>query len=115
MENKEIALMAAKILDEKKAKDIVIIDISSKASFADYFVLASGANERQVGTLSEEIDDRFSEEGIFTKSIEGKKASGWILMDYGDVIVNVLSSEMRDRYNIEKVWGDCEFITPEEN
>ena len=115
MNNKEIALMAAKILDEKKAKDIVIIDISKKASFADYFVLASGANERQVGTLSEEIDDRFSKEGIIVKSIEGKKASGWILMDYGDVIVNVLSSEMRDRYNIEKVWGDCEFITPEEN
>lgn len=115
MNNKEIALMAAKILDEKKAKDIVIIDISNKASFADYFVLASGANERQVGTLSEEIDDRFAREGIIAKSIEGKKASGWILMDYGDVIVNVLSSEMRDRYNIEKVWGDCEFITPEEN
>ncbi len=115
MNNKEIALMAAKILDAKKAKDIVIIDISKKASFADFFILASGANERQVGTLSEEIEDKFAQEGIVAKSIEGKKTSGWILMDYGDVIVNILSTEMRDRYNIEKVWGDCEFITLEEN
>jgi len=107
--------MAAKILDDKKAKDVLIIDISKKASFADYFILASGANERQVGSLSEEIDDQFAKEGIIAKSIEGKKTSGWILMDYGDVIVNVLSTEMRDRYNIEKVWGDCEFITLEEN
>jgi len=115
MNNKEMALMAAKILDDKKAKDVLIIDISKKASFADYFILASGANERQVGSLSEEIDDQFAKEGIIAKSIEGKKTSGWILMDYGDVIVNVLSAEMRDRYNIEKVWGDCEFITLEEN
>jgi len=107
--------MAAKILDDKKAKDVLIIDISKKASFADYFILASGANERQVGSLSEEIDDQFAKEGIIAKSIEGKKTSGWILMDYGDVIVNILSAEMRDRYNIEKVWGDCEFITLEEN
>lgn len=107
--------MAAKILDDKKAKDVLVIDISKKASFADYFILASGANERQVGALSEEVEDKFAKEGIIAKSIEGKKTSGWILMDYGDVIVNILSIEMRDRYNIEKVWGDCEFITLEEN
>ena len=113
-ENREIALLAAKILDSKKAQDIVIIDISTKATFADYFVLASGGSERQIGTLSEEIDDQFAKEGILAKSIEGKKSSGWILMDFGDVIVNVLTTEMRERYNIEKVWGDCEKVNFEE-
>ena len=113
MENKELALKAARILDDKQGKDIIIIDISNKASFADYFVLASGNSERQIGALSDEVDDRFQKEGITPKSIEGHRSSGWILMDYGDVIVNVLTTEMRDRYNIEKAWGDGEFITLE--
>ena len=113
MENKELALKAAKILNEKKARDIIIIDIREKASFADFFVLASGSSERQVGTLSEEVEDRFQSEGLAPKGIEGHRSSGWILMDYGDVIVNVLTTEMRERYNIEKAWGDGVFITLE--
>ena len=110
----ELAMLAAKTLNEKKGTDIVIIDIRNKASFADYFVMASGSNERLIGTLAEEVEDRLSEEGVRPKNIEGARHSGWILMDYGDVIVNVLSEEIRGRYNIEKIWGDCEFITLEE-
>ena len=113
-ESKSIALLAAETLDAKKARDIVLIDISEKASFADYFVIASGGSERQIGMLSEEVDDRFAKEGILLKSVEGKPASGWILLDFGDVIVNVLTAEMRERYNIEKVWGDCACIQYEE-
>lgn len=113
MENKEMALKAASILDDKKAKDILIIDISNKASFADYFVMASGNSERQVGALIEAVEDSLQEYGIAPKGIEGNKTSGWILMDYGDVIVNVLTTEMRERYNIEKAWGDGKFITLE--
>lgn len=114
MNSKEIALLAAKILDQKKALDIVIIDIGEKSSFADYFVIASGGSERQIGALSGEIEDQFAKEGIIVRSIEGKQTSGWILMDYGDVIVNLLTLEMRQRYNIEKVWGDCSFLDLEE-
>ncbi|MFA5638271.1 MAG: ribosome silencing factor [Anaerovoracaceae bacterium] len=113
MENKELelAMAAAKTLDEKKGTDIVIIDIRNKASFADYFVLASGSNERLVGNLAEEVEKKLLENGIRPKSIEGDKRSGWILMDYIDVIVNVLSVEARSKYSIETIWGDCEFIT----
>lgn len=107
---KDIALLGAKILDSKKAEDIVIIDIGQKAAFADYFVIASGGNERLIGALANDVEDAFAKEGIIVKNIEGKKESGWILMDYGDIIINILSVEMRQRYNIEKVWGDCEFI-----
>lgn len=110
MNNKEIALLAANVLDKKKAQNIACIDISVKSSFADYFVLASGNNERQIKSLIDEIEDEFEKKEIFVKSIEGNANSGWILMDYGDVIVNVLTTEMRQRYNIEKVWGDCEFL-----
>lgn len=108
MEPKELTNRIASLMDEKKALDVVLIDISQKASFADYFVLASAGNERQMGALVDNIEDMLEPEGIFPKSIEGKKASGWILMDYGDVIVNVMTIEMRDKYSIEKIWGDCE-------
>ncbi|MCR5481533.1 MAG: ribosome silencing factor [Clostridia bacterium] len=110
MDSKQTAILAAKILSDKKAVDITVIDISVKSTFADYFVLASGSSQRQIGTLRDEIDDRLAKENILPNGVEGKPDSGWILMDYGDVIVNILTADMRDRYNIEKVWGDCEFL-----
>lgn len=115
MNNKEIALKAGTILQNKKAIDVVIIDIKEKSSFADYFVIASGGSERQVGTLADEIEDQFAKEGILTRSVEGKNSSGWILLDFGDVIVNIFTVEQRERYKIEKIWSDCEFITIDED
>ena len=60
------------------------------------------------------MEDAFAKEGLFAKSIEGKNGSGWVLMDFGDVIVNLFTREMREKYSIEKVWGDCQFIEAEE-
>ena len=114
MTNKEYALLAGKILSEKKAEDIVIIDIQGKATFADYFVICSGTSERQINNLTDEVEDRFAQKGVTVKTIEGKQGSGWILMDFGDVIINLFTREMRERYSIEKVWGDCQFIEVEE-
>ena len=111
---KDYALLAGKTLSDKKAQDIVIIDIQEKASFADYFVIASGGSERQVNALVDDVEDAFAKEGLFVKSIEGKQNSGWVLMDFGDIIVNVFTKEQREKYNIEKVWGDCNFIEVEE-
>jgi len=110
MDSKQLAVFSAQILDSKKAQDVVVIDIGEQSSFADYFVLASGNTERQISALRDEIEDQFGKEGMIVKSIEGKPTSGWILMDYGDVIVNILTLEMRERYAIEKVWGDCKTI-----
>lgn len=107
-EQREKAELIAKTLFDKKAIDVAIIDISPKASFADYFVIASGGSDRQVASLVENIEDLMEPQGIFPKGVEGRKSSGWILMDYGDVVVNIMSVEMRERYNLEKVWGDCE-------
>ncbi|MBQ6495562.1 MAG: ribosome silencing factor [Firmicutes bacterium] len=107
-EQREKAELIAQTLYDKKAIDVAIIDISPKASFADYFVIASGGSERQVAALVENVEDLMEPQGTFPKSVEGRKSSGWILMDYGDVVVNIMSLEMRERYNLEKVWGDCE-------
>jgi len=111
MDNIKVAEFSAKVLDKKKAIDVVIADIGAKSSFADYFVIASGTSERQIGSLADEVGDKLEKEGITAKNVEGKPSSGWILMDYGDVIINLFTLEMRERYNIEKVWGDCKITS----
>ena len=108
MEPKELSLKVAKLLDDRKAIDVTVIDISPKASFADYFVMASAGSDRQMGAMVDNVEDMLEPAGIFPKSVEGKKSSGWILMDYGDVVINVMTAEMREKYNIERIWGDCE-------
>ena len=110
MESKEMALKVARQLDSKKASDVTIIDIGAKSSFADYFVMATGISNRQLGSLVDYVEDVLEPEGIFPKGVEGQESTGWVLMDYGDVIVNLMSEEMRVKYNIEKVWGDCETL-----
>lgn len=114
MENKDFALLAANTMINKKALDVVVIDVKEKSSFADYLVLASGNTERQVNALVDDVEDKFAVEGLLVKSIEGKQNSGWVLMDFGDIIVNVFTKETREKYKIEKVWGDCSFIDVEE-
>ena len=108
MEPKELSLKVAKLLDDRKAIDVTVIDISPNASFADYFVMASAGSDRQMGALVDNVEDMLEPAGIFPNSVEGKKSSGWILMDYGDVVINVMTAEMREKYNIERIWGDCE-------
>ncbi len=110
MTNKEIALFIAKEMDNRKASDILIIDIAEKSGFADYFVLASTAGLRQLSALATNLEDKLAEEGILVDHIEGKGDSGWILMDYGDIIINLFTAEQREHYNIEKVWNDCDRI-----
>lgn len=111
LEPRELSQQIAETLIDKKALDVILIDISPKASFADYFVMASAGNERQLEALKGHVEDLLEPQGLFPKSVEGKRDSGWILMDYGDVVVNILTRDMRDKYNIEKIWGDCEVIT----
>ena len=114
MDNKSFALLAAKTLDDKKALDIAVIVIMEQATFADYLVIATGNSERQVNSLVDEVEDQFAKEGLLVKNIEGKQNSGWVLMDFGDIIVNIFTKEMREKYNIEKVWGDCSFLDLED-
>lgn len=108
MENKEIAQTIADLLSNKKARDVVMIDIAEKSSFADYFVIATAGSERQMGTLAEDVEDKFAELEIEPKSKDGRPETGWILVDGGDVIVNLFTEDTRDKYTLEKIWNDCE-------
>lgn len=108
MEPKELAELIAKTLDDKKGIDVALIDIAERSSFADYFVLVSAGNERHAQALREAVEDVLEPMEIFPKNVEGKNKPTWILMDYRDVIVNIMTQDARDKYSLEKIWGDCE-------
>ena len=110
MESKEVAQTIAELMSRKKAKDVVMIDIAEKSSFADYFVIASGSNANQIHAMADDVEDKFAELGIEPKSKDGRPDTGWILVDGGDVIVNIFTNETRDKYTLEKIWSDCESI-----
>ena len=110
MDNREIAMEAAKLLDQKKAQDVLVIDIAEKSSFADYLVLASAGSDRQAESLADNVEDRMAELGQNERLAEGRKHTGWVLLDFGDIIVNIFTAGMRDKYDLEKVWGDCETV-----
>ena len=95
-----------KALDDKKGKDIKAIDIHEISVLADYYVIASGTNQNQVQAMVDAVEEALTKAGIEPKQIEGSRSSSWILMDYGDVIVNVFDEENRLFYDLERIWRD---------
>lgn len=106
MDAKEMAKLAYQALEEKKAKDIKIIDIRNISVIADYFVIADGENQNQLQAMQDSVDEAFEKAGISVKQIEGNQKSTWILMDYGDIIVHIFSKEDRLFYDLERIWRD---------
>jgi ribosome-associated protein len=96
--------IAYEALDSKKAMDIKIIDIGGISVIADYFIIASGNNPAQVEALVDEVDVKLEAAGYVPKRVEGNKSSGWVLMDYQDIVVHIFSKEDRLFYTLEKVW-----------
>ena len=113
MENRDLAIKTGKILSDKKAEDVIVLGIAEQSSFADFFINATATNERQLSALADEAEYQLEKEGVLPKNIEGKAQSGWILMDYGDIIVNLFLQQQREMYQIEKIWSDGEVITIE--
>ena len=103
---KEMAKLACKALEDKKGKDIKVIDIHEVSVIADYFVLASGTNQNQVQAMVDNVEEQRGHAGFEAKQIEGTKNSSWILMDYGDLIVHVFDEENRLFYDLERIWRD---------
>ena len=110
LDNRELAVMTGEALSAKKAEDVVVLGIAEQSSFADFFVNATAMNERQLSALADEVEDKLAKGGVLPKNIEGKPPSGWILMDYGDIVVNLFLPQQREMYQLEKIWGDGEFI-----
>lgn len=98
--------LIVKTLDDKKGIDIKILEIGDITSIADYFVICEGTSNTHVRALAEEVEFKLREAGIEPRQIEGR-ASGWILLDYHDVIVHVFTADQREYYNLEKLWADA--------
>ena len=93
-------------LDINKAQDIISIDLKDKSSMADYMIIASGTSSRHIQSLSEQILEKFKDNGIKNSKIEGKESSEWKLVDGIDVIVHIFHPEKREFYDLEKMWSE---------
>lgn len=101
---------------EKKATDVIALDIAPLVSTTDYFVIASGSNDRQVAAIADEIEKEMLDKlGAKPLGIEGRAEGRWVLLDYVDVIVHVFMPEVRDEYRLERLWGEAKKITPSED
>ncbi|HET54596.1 MAG TPA: ribosome silencing factor [Ignavibacteria bacterium] len=98
----------------KKGFRIRILDLRKLSVFADYFVICSASSDTQVKAIADAIDKKMRERGIKTYHREGYEALNWVLLDYFDVVVHVFKNEIRDYYNLEKLWGDAETIEIED-
>jgi ribosome-associated protein len=92
-------------LDEAKAENVVTIDIKEKSSLGDYMVIASGRSDRHVGAVAEQVQRKLKEEGHGKARIEGQTHCDWVVIDIGDIIVHVFRPEVREFYNLEKMWS----------
>lgn len=104
----ELTKEVIRLLDNKKAADIVAAEIKGISTLGDYFIIASGTSTSQVKALADEIDEKLSKEfGIEPKRIEGYQTASWILMDYYDVIIHIFHPEAREFYSLERLWADA--------
>lgn len=110
MNSKELAKLALKGLEDKKAQDIKIIDISEVSVMADYFIIANGTNRNQVQALADNVEEKLKDAGVVPRQIEGYRTANWILMDFNDIIVHIFNEEDRLFYNLEKIWLDGKVI-----
>ncbi len=107
-DSRERALLCLNASMEKKAKDLIILNVSSVSSFADYFILCSGTSDRQVRAIAAAIRESLKKAEILPLGVEGEDAGRWILLDYDDVIIHVFLESVRAFYDLERLW----FETP---
>lgn len=106
----DMVKVAKAALEDKKAEDIKVIDIQEVSVLADYFIIANGSNPNQVQAMVDSVEEALGKAGYPCKQIEGYGNAGWILMDYGDIIVHAFSKEDRLFYDLERIWRDGKLL-----
>lgn len=94
-------------LDDDKAQDVIVINLAGKTNIADYMVIASGTSQRQVVTMAQHLQQKIKSQGITEVPLEGVSQGDWVLVDGGDIIVHLFRPEIRDFYDLEKIWGSA--------
>ena len=108
MDSKKLALLCQKFADDKKAEDIVALDVRKLSSVTDYFVICSGTSEPHLRAISDAITDGLRDEhDLRPRAIDGTLQTAWIVMDYFDVIVHVMKTDVREKYDLEALWSDA--------
>lgn len=102
----EMLKLALEALEDKKAEDLRVIDISEVSVIADYFVIAGGNSRSQIQALCDNVEEKLGRAGLPMKQVEGYDTANWILMDFGDIIVHVFDKENRLLYDLERLWRD---------
>lgn len=113
MENKRLEIIKT-ALEDKKASDIEILDVSEQTSLGDYFIVASCQSAIQVRACVDEIEEKMLDAGFPPRHKEGYQSGSWILIDYGDIIVHVMQQETREFYSIERLWNESGTARTEE-
>ena len=110
MTGKEIIKNILDALEDKKAENIQIIDISEVSSIADYFIITNGNNKSQVQAMADNVAEKLGREGIYAKQTEGYSSANWILLDYTDIVIHIFDKESRGFYDLERIWRDGKII-----
>ncbi len=103
---RKMAKITIEALEDKKAEDIKVIDISQVSVLADYFIIANGSNRSQIQALSDAVEEKLGGAGYPLRQIEGYDNASWVLLDFGDIIIHIFDRENRLFYDLERIWCD---------
>ncbi|MBT2677421.1 ribosome silencing factor [Mesobacillus sp. AQ2] len=107
MNDRQLLMTAVKAADDKRAEDIMVLNMKGISLIADYFIICHGNSDKQVQAIAREIREKAEEQGYGLKRMEGFDEARWVLIDIGDVVVHVFHKEERSYYNLERLWGDA--------
>ena len=105
--SRETALLAARVVSEKKARDVVVLEVGEITYIADYFLICTGTSDIQVQAIADHLKESFKKKGYELMRKEGYREARWVLLDYGDLIVHVFQPEERAFYNLERLWSNA--------
>ncbi len=106
----QLARAAVDVAADKKASDVTMLDIQGVTTIADYFVICSGNNQRQIQAIADALEEELGKQGARVLHQEGDAASGWVLLDFGDVIVHIFGPKEREYYRLERLWSDAKTV-----
>ena len=108
MDSRKLALLCRSLADNKKAEDIEVLDVRQLSSVTDYFVIASGTSEPHLRAIVDEISDKLRDEHhLRPRAVDGTFQANWVVLDFFDVIIHVMRQDVRERYDLESLWGDA--------
>ena len=110
LKEKELLITVAKAADDKRAEDIIALDMNGISLLTDYFIICHGNSDKQVQAIAREMKDKALEKGYDVKQLEGFDEAKWVLVDLGDVVAHVFHRDERSYYNLERLWGDAPLV-----